>query len=138
MTKYCLGVVSKEHVQIGVCSGIAQVCHGKKGSLSKMKAGDWLIYYSPRQSLQSSESCKSFTAIGKIKTGQIYQFEMSPEFIPYRLDVEYLPCKEVPITSLNGQLEFTNNPHWGFILRRGLIELTESDFKIISNAMIKS
>lgn len=32
MTKYWIGVASCEHVQRGVKSGFAQVCHGKIGS----------------------------------------------------------------------------------------------------------
>lgn len=37
MTKFWVGVVSKEHVQRGVKGGFCQVCHGKKGPLNRMK-----------------------------------------------------------------------------------------------------
>lgn len=33
MTKFWVGVVSKEHVQRGVTGGFCQVCHGKKDLL---------------------------------------------------------------------------------------------------------
>jgi hypothetical protein len=137
MSKYWLGVVSKEHVQKGIKEGFAQVCHGKKSPLSKMKADDWLVYYSPKQSMQSSEPCKAFTAIGKVKTGKIYQVEMFPGFIPFRLDIEYLPCNEISIANLMDRLELTKNKNWGFMLKRGLLELSEVDFLTISHAMLK-
>ncbi len=49
MNQHWLGVVSHAHVRLGVQGGFAQVCHGRKGLLSKMKAGDGLIYYSPAE-----------------------------------------------------------------------------------------
>ena len=37
MTKFWIGVVSKEHVLRGVEGGFCQVCHGKKRPLNRMK-----------------------------------------------------------------------------------------------------
>ncbi len=45
--RYWLGVASRDHVLIGVNGGFAQVCHGRRGPLSRMQPGDGLIYYSP-------------------------------------------------------------------------------------------
>jgi hypothetical protein len=39
MTRYWIGVASKEHVQRGVLGGFAQVCHGKAGPLNRMEEG---------------------------------------------------------------------------------------------------
>ena len=55
VTKYWVGTVSKEHVLVGVKGGFCQVCHGKKGPLARMKEGDWLIYYSPKESFGGDE-----------------------------------------------------------------------------------
>lgn len=49
MTKYWIGVASREHVKQGEKEGIAQVCHGKGAPLKRMKPRDWIIYYSPTQ-----------------------------------------------------------------------------------------
>jgi hypothetical protein len=38
MRHYWVGVVSKEHVDIGVAGGFAQVNHGKAGPLERMVA----------------------------------------------------------------------------------------------------
>lgn len=133
--RYWLGVVSKEHVQKGVKGGFAQVCHGKRAPLAKMTTGDGFIYYSPKVAMDRAEPCKCFTAIGKIKDGKIYQVEMTPTFHPFRIDIEYFPCKEIPITTLFDRLELTQKKSWGMQLRRGLLEISETDFSIIAQAM---
>lgn len=61
---------------IGIEGGIAQLNHGKKAPLAKMKAGDWIVYYSPRLSLETREPCQHFTAVGKVTTGEVYQYDM--------------------------------------------------------------
>ena len=133
MMRYWLGVVSKEHVNLGLKAGIAQVCHGKKTPLSKMKQGDGLI--SPKISMDRLEKCQSFTAIGKIKTGEIYQVKMTEDFHPFRMDVEYFPSQEVPIACLLEKLEFTQKKNWGMQLRRGLFEISSYDYYVIAHCM---
>ena len=135
MSKYWIGVVSKEHVKRGVVQGFAQVCHGKKGPLSRMKKEDWLIYYSPKIYFDKPEKCQSFTAIGQIKSGDVYQVEMLPGFCPFRIDVDYVLCKEVPIASLLPDLDFAKGGNWGFKLRTGLFEIIPRDFTLIAKAM---
>ena len=56
-----LGVVSADHVARGVGDGIAQIGHGKKGGLARMRPGDLLVYYSPRDMLGGS-ALRAFTA----------------------------------------------------------------------------
>lgn len=133
--KYWLGVVSKEHVLKGVAGNFAQVCHGKKGPLSKMKKGDWLIYYSPGDKMGES-NLKAFTAIGKIADDKVFQFKMSPDFIPFRRKVQYLVGSlELPLSTIKSRLELCKESSWGYKLRRGLIELSKSDFDILKKAM---
>ena len=88
--KYWMGTVSKEHVMIGVEGNFCQLCHGKSTPLKRMKKGDILIYYSPKISLNSDVKFQEITAIGKIKDENVYQFQMTENFIPYRRDVDYL------------------------------------------------
>ena len=42
-----LGVVSREHVLRGVEGGFIQLNHGKKASLQRMQANDFIVIYSP-------------------------------------------------------------------------------------------
>ena len=70
---YWIGVVSKEHVDMGVAGGYTQVNHGKAGPLERMRAGDGFAFYSPRTSYPDGEPLQAFTAIGRIRNGTVYQ-----------------------------------------------------------------
>ena len=131
-----IGVVSRSHVQIGVKGGFIQLNHGKKAPLQKRHAGDGLIMYSPRTSYPDGEVLQTFTAIGIITSGEIYQVEMSPDFNPYRVDVEFLKCHEAPIKPLIDELAFIKSKtHWGAAFRFGQLRIPAQDFKLIAKAM---
>ena len=133
---YWIGVVHKDHVSIGVKGGYAQLDHGKKSRLEKMKAGDWLIYYSPRLGFESREPYQHFTAIGEIKTGDVYSHDMGKGFVPYRTDVDFRKCEIAPIRPLLEKLSFTEGKkNWGQQMRLGHFEITKSDFDLIAKAM---
>lgn len=134
--KYWLGVVSMNHVLRGVQGGFAQVCHGKKGPLSKMKKDDWLIYYSPVMEMGSKVTLQAFTAIGTIEDDIVYQFKMSEDFCPYRRKVNYRKSNDVPISTIKFKLDFSKGSNWGFQLGRGLFEISKHDFDVISFAMV--
>ncbi len=134
--KYWIGVVSRVHVLVGVKARIAQIGHGKRPGLARMHQGDWLIYYSPRVSLESDTKLQAFTAIGQIADNEIYQVEMSKTFKPYRRNVNYLACHEAPIAPLIERLSFIKNKkQWGSIFRYGLVEIPKKDFETIKDAM---
>lgn len=133
--KFWLGVVSREHVLLGIAGNFVQVCHGKSAPLKRMKAGDWFIYYSPVDKFQSKEKLQKFTAIGKIISGEVYQVEMFAGFKPFRCDVDFIKdYHEVSIMDLKPVLAFTQG-NYGMLLRRGHIEISQADFKIIASAM---
>lgn len=133
MTRYWLGVASKDHVQIGVEGGFCQLCHGKKAPLTRMQRGDYILYYSPKQAFQSAELCQAITACGVVTGDNVYQHEMFPGFIPYRRDIAWhAPVREVPIAVLR------TLPGWRDItpkLRFGHVELPEELFRAIYEYM---
>jgi len=136
MRSYWIGVVSRAHVQIGVSGGFIQLNHGKKTPLQRLKTGDMLAMYSPRESYPDGPILQAFTAIGTIKSGKVYQFEMSPEFKPYRVDVEFSTCKEAPIKPLIGRaFLLRSKTHWGGAFRFGYVKVPEADFALIADAM---
>lgn len=131
-----LGVVSAEHVRRGVTLGIAQVGHGKRTGLARMRSGDWLVYYSPRNQIGDASQLRAFTAIGEIADDEIWQADEG-DFKPFRRRVNYCQeTKETPIASLIGALLLTQTPNWGYQLKRGLISLTDQDFNLIRAAML--
>jgi hypothetical protein len=134
--RYWVGVASKEHVMRGVQGGFAQVCHGKAGPLKQMKMDDWIIYYSPTLRFGEKEPCRAFTAIGRIKGKEPYQYRMSDDFIPYRRDVDFLAAVEAPIVPLIEKLTFiSDKSKWGFPFRRGCFFISQQDFHIIAFQM---
>ena len=133
---YWIGVVSRSHVQIGVKGGFIQLNHGKKTPLQKFRAGDGLVMYSPRTSYPDGEPLQSFTAIGSIISGEVYQIEMSRDFKPYRVDVQFSTCSEAPIRPLLDKLSFiANKAHWGAAFRFGQLKIPAKDFALIAQAM---
>lgn len=133
--RYWMAVACKEHVMRGVAGGFAQVCHGKAGPLAQMKPGDWLVYYSPTIRFGEKEPCRAFTAIGQVEEGEPYRFQMSEDFIPYRRNVRFFPCREASIVPLIEKLSFIKNKEkWGFPFRRGCFSISESDFSRVAQA----
>ena len=132
---YWMGVVSRDHVRRGISLGIAQIGHGKRAPLARMKPGDWLIYYSPKQDAESKVPLQSFTAVGEILDDEIWQADEGP-FKPWRRHVRYIDSQDAPIIPLLPLLSFTHDrKNWGFSLRFGLIPITETDFATIVQAM---
>ena len=133
-TRYWMGVVSSEHVRRGVELGIAQANHGKKGPVERMRPGDGIVYYSPRERIRAGAEVRAFTAIGTIDDQDAWQADEGPDFKPWRRSVTYTKdARHAPIRDLD--LELTAQPNWGVLLRRGLLELSERDFMTISEAM---
>ena len=60
MTKgsFWVGVVSKDHVDLAVAGGYAQLNHGKAGPLERMHAGDGLLSIRPDQATPAANRCR--------------------------------------------------------------------------------
>ncbi len=133
---FWLGVASAEHVRRGVSLGIAQIGHGQRGGLAKMQPGDGLAYYSPRESLADPKpTLRAFTAIGYVPDDTIWQADEG-DFQPWRRRLAYVEgAMPAPLVSVRNHLELTAQPNWGYSLRRGLIEISEHDFRVIEATM---
>ena len=120
----------------GKSGGFTQANHGKPYSLRQMQAGDWLIFYSPKTAYGGGEPLQAFTALARVKDNELYQMEMSPDFMPWRRNMTFEVCSEVPIQPLVNDLEFIQDKtHWGYKFRFGVFEINEHDFAIIHQAM---
>ena len=133
--KYWIGVVQREHVLRGVSLGIAQVNHGAT-SIKRLQPGDGLVYYSPKTSYPDGDPLREFTAIGRISDGDPWQADEGDRH-PWRRGVEYdESAHPTSITPLLEVLELTRgNRNWGFIMRRGQVEVTAHDFGVIATEM---
>lgn len=136
-TKYWIIVASKDHVKNGIAEGIAQACHGKASPLRRMRKGDFIIYYSSKQTMGQPQPCQQFTAIGKVTDEQTYQFQVSEDFCPSRRNIEFLPGIAISILPLIAELDFIpNKKSWGYPFRFGFFEIKQHDFELISSQML--
>lgn len=137
-TRYWMIVASKDHVKSGVEAGFAQACHGKVAPLKRMRKGDFIIYYSGKQTMGKTGACQQFTAIGKVADNEIYEFQVSDDFCPSRRNIEFLPGKDISILPLIGELDFIQNKKsWGYPFRFGFFEIQKHDFDLISSQMLE-
>lgn len=136
MAKYWLGVVQREHVLRGVELGFAQTNHGVRSGIQRMKPGDGLVYYSPKTAYPEGDPLREFTAIGVIADAEPWQ-EEEGTFKPWRRKVDYdAGANATPIAPLLDVLELTRgNKNWGFIMRRGQVEISQHDFTVIATQM---
>jgi len=120
----------------GVAAGIAQTNHGVKSGIQRMSPGDGLVYYAPRTAYPDGAALKEFTAIGRVADADPWQADEG-EFQPWRRSIDYdATAHSAPIAPLLEVLEFTRgNRNWGFVLRRGQVELSHHDFAVIADAM---
>jgi hypothetical protein len=129
-------VASREHVQRGMTEGIAQACHGKCRPLQQMTPGDWIVYYSSKLEFGKPDPCQKFTAIGTVRDGDAYAYDMGGGFVPFRRAVAYVPCQEVAIQPLIPELSFIRDKqHWGAPFRYGILRIPQSDLVRIAEAM---
>lgn len=135
--KFWIIVASRDHVLEAVRQGIAQAGHGKKKPLERMTAGDILIYYSGKESLQDKSSYQKFTAIGKLTEKEIYQVTINEKFKPFRRNARYFTVSELSIRPLINELDFISNKKtWGFPFRVGMLEIGQKDFERIASGML--
>jgi len=130
-----LGVVSAEHVRRGVQLGIAQIGHGKRSGLERLRPGDTLVYYSPVERLGDGTPLRRFTALGTVADDEIWQADEG-DFRPFRRRVRYEQARPVPLEEVKDRLLLTAARNWGYQLRRGLLPLDEQDLAVLRTAFL--
>jgi hypothetical protein len=136
MTRYWINTISKEHVQKGIAGGFTQADHGKNTRLKRLTKGDYIIFYSPKTSLNDSETLQAFTAIGMVDDEAPYQVEMTPDFHPWRRKVKFLDSEEAEIKPLLEHLTFIKDKQrWGYPFKMGLFDIHKDDFELIAKTM---
>lgn len=135
MTKYWVAVASADHARRGKAGGFMQVNHGKAAPLKRIHPRDGVAYYSPATTMGGKDKLQSFTMIGTVKPGDIYEGEMG-DWIAHRRDVAWVKSEDAPIAPLLDQLDFTaGKTNWGYQLRFGLFEISKHDFELIAQTM---
>jgi EVE domain len=128
--KCWLNTISRDHAQVGVEGGFTQAGHGKGSRLKRLGAGDWLVVYSAKTSLEGGERLQAFTAIGRVADDELYQVEMARGFVPWRRNVNFVKCVETPIASRIDSLSFIkDNTRWGYTFRTWLVRDPAARFR---------
>jgi hypothetical protein len=137
---YWVGVASHDHVLGAVQGGFCQLGHGKEALVRQLKAGDLIVFYSPRELMGSGPVLQAFTAAGTILDESPYVAEQSACFHPYCRRTKFFKSRQAPVRPLLQELTFTQgNENWGLAFRRGAFQITADDFNKIAKAMsIKS
>ena len=136
MSAAWIAVASAEHVRNGREHGFMQVCHGKAAPLRRVHPGDRVAYYSPTLQFRGTDKLQAFTAIGVVRAGDPYEFDMGGGFCPFRRDVAWFEASETPIQPLLERLEFSAGVrNWGYQLRFGIFAVSEHDMDVIAEAM---
>lgn len=121
--------------------GIAQLNHGSRTAISRLSPGDGLVYYSPKDVYPDGRPLRAFTAIGRVADGEPWQADAvlmaDRDVRPWRRRVDYaMEAQEAPIAPLLPVLDLTRDtPNWGWLLRRGTLELTPHDFGVIAREL---
>ena len=127
---------SADHAARGRDWGIVQACHGKAAPLRRMRTGDGVVIYSPRERMTGGAAVQAFTALGRVSGPEVWQVEMAPGFRPWRRAVDWAPGPAVSIRPLLAALDLTRGQTgWGMVFRFGLRALTAADFARIAAAM---
>jgi predicted RNA-binding protein len=133
---YWLNTISLDHVKLGVESGFTQANHGSPYNLKRMQKGDGIVFYSPKQAMDGKIPLQEFTALGFVTDEEPYQVIQNDTFHPFRRNIEFENVVPVSIKPLIEELSFIQDKQkWGFIFRRGMFEIPEADFMLVSKSL---
>ncbi|MGW6279826.1 EVE domain-containing protein [Kribbella sp. NPDC055071] len=137
-----LAVVSAEHAAIGVEQGFIQLNHGKRYGVARLRQGDGFVIYSPTERYREKKPLRAFTALGVVADTEPHQaapMDMGSHGTvePWRRRIEFLPVHPAPLRELDGELQLTQAPNWGYQLRRGLVSLAPEDFETLRKVMVR-
>jgi hypothetical protein len=133
---YWVGVASHDHVLGAVEGSFCQLGHGKEALVRPLKAGDLIVFYSPRELMGSGPALQAFTAAGRILDKVPYKADQSEGFCPFRRRTKFFKSGQAPVRRLLEELTFTQGKeNWGLAFRRGAFRITADDFKRIAKAM---
>ena len=131
-----IGVASADHVRAGVEGGFAMFSHGRHEAVKRVKPGDGVTYYSPREGMKEGAEVRTFTAIGRVLDGEPRERVMQEQQTGWYRPMHWLSARPADIYPLLDRLSFVRDrSHWGMYFRKSLFSIPESDFALIAEAM---
>ncbi|MEO8848314.1 MAG: EVE domain-containing protein [Casimicrobiaceae bacterium] len=134
--RYFVVVAARDAVEAAVGGGYIEVNHGKAGPLERMRAGDGVVFYSPRNG-EGASTLQAFTAIAWVVGAQLKQPDVAEDATrPFRRSARFVAAQPTSIRPLIDTLDFIRNKqHWGTALRNGFVQISRADFDRIGRAL---
>jgi hypothetical protein len=133
--RHFLAVAAADAVARASQGGYLEVNGGKAGPLERMRNGDALVDYSPRDR-DGGDALQAFTALAFV-TGEAIFREAGPQGAgPFRRAARFAPVAPAPIRPLIEALGFIRDKsHRGASLRFGFLALPSAGFARIAAAL---
>ena len=136
MAKYWIGVAHRKQALSAKSAGFVALSHGKKSAVSKLSAGDGVIYYAPKTDFEG-DAVQGVITLATITGTEIYERNMpDTDFRPWVIDATDEEVSEIPIRPILESLSFVKDiRYWGMAFRRSQFEISEPDFHVLATAM---
>ncbi len=111
---------------------------GRRDPLTRLDAGDWVAFYSPRASAAPGAPLQAFTAVCEVTAGPIVEGppRHAEADASFHRSARYVAAEAAPIRPLIDALDFIRDKHhWGVALRYGFVRVSVADFLRIADAM---
>ena len=129
-------VACRDHAAFGVRGGFVQANHGKRTALDRMRPGDRVAVYSPREFFGKPGRLQAFTALGTVEPGEVWQDTSSADFQPFRRRVRWEQVTDAPLAPILERLDFIRNKKsYGAVFRFGVVRVPAPDFRVIETAL---
>ncbi|WP_183086361.1 EVE domain-containing protein [Mycetocola tolaasinivorans] len=138
--RYWLGVVTGQQAAWCKHHGVFAVSPGLRRELADLGEADGLVLYSPRARPADEEPLRAFTAIGRLTAADVRRVDTTTppgeRLRPWQRAVLWEPDADtVPLRVLRDVLDLSAGWDWAKPLRRGLIEISAHDFRILRAEM---
>jgi hypothetical protein len=135
---YFVVIASRERVAAAATGGYIEISRGRASPLERLREGDVVVFYSPREADAGGAVLQQFTAVAQVAAGPAFEGEPrhgSAER-PLRRRARYWQAECAPIRPLLEALDFIRDKkHWGVSLRHGFVQMSAADFRQIARAM---
>ena len=136
MSACWIGVAAGMHVEIAVRDRFAMFSHGRHDAVKRVRPGDWVAYYSPREGMKDGAELRAFTAIGTVLDGDPAEREMMAGLTGWYRNMRWLDAEPAGIYPLLDRFSFVKDrQHWGMYFRKSLFRVDAADFALIADAM---
>ncbi|MBS0319460.1 MAG: EVE domain-containing protein [Proteobacteria bacterium] len=131
-------VLPRDAVDRNVAAGLLEAAGGRRDPLTRLDAGDWVAFYSPRAAAAPGAPLQAFTAICEVAAGAIAEGppRHADADASFHRPARYVDAQMAPIRPLIDTLDFIRDKHhWGVALRYGFVRVSVADFERIATAM---